>query len=158
MPSTIKYCMYIILCILQTACTDEKQGAEQQIRDWVTAARTQVEQPNPFGFKDMIADDYRDTNQLDKKMLHRRLTAYLLGHKNLHLYTQIKTIHLTDNKHADVQVFIAMAGQTIHDTSALLNLKARSYLIDLRLIKEDGDWQVSNADWRVASVNELLNN
>lgn len=155
MPSVIKYSLYILLCMLQTACTGEKQDADQEIRDLVTAARVLAEQANPFGFKDLIAENYQDTHQHDKKMLLRLLAGYLLGHKNLHLFTQVKMIHLTDDKHADAQIFVAMAAQAIDDTATLLNLKARLYRIDLRLIKEHNDWQVHNAEWRVASMDEL---
>jgi len=61
--------------------------------------------------------------------------GYFFTHKNIHLFTQIESIHFLNDKSAFVTVHVAMAGAVITDINALSRLSARIYKFELQLIK-----------------------
>lgn len=104
----------------------------------------------------MIADSYSDAKKLDKKGIVRMAASYFLGHQNIHLFTHIKDIHLFEPGKAHVSVFVAMTGKPVSTLDSFLNVRARLYLFELALIKEDDEWLLNQASWRRAQINEMM--
>ena len=139
------------------ACSNESDSAEQQIRQFISNAEHQLEQRDISGLKELISENYLDDRNLDQKGILRLALGYFLGHSNIHLFTHIKEIHLTGPEQAHVKLFAAMTGTVVNSMNEFINIRAQLYLFELSLIKEDGDWQVNQARWRRAQINEMLN-
>ena len=154
----VSYCLILLSCLLfMPACSDEPDSAEQQVRQLISQAEHRVEARDASGLKKLISDKYRDDRGLDQKGLLRLALGYFLGHQNIHLFTRIKEIHLTGPEQAHVKLFAAATGKPVSSMDSLINIRAQLYLFELSLIKEDGDWQVNQARWRRAQINEMLN-
>ena len=154
----ISYCLILLSCLLfMPACSDEPDSAEQQVRQFIEQAEQQIEQRNTSGLKELISENYRDNRNLDQKGILRLALGYFLGHQNIHLFTHIKEIHITKPEQAHVKLFAATTGQPVSSMDSFINIRAQLYLFELSLIKEDDEWQVNQARWRRARINEMLN-
>ena len=154
----ISYLVILLCCILFiAACSDEADSEEQQIRQFITQVKQRVEQRDTSGLKTLISEHYQDDKSLDQKGILRLALGYFLAHRNIHLMTHIKQIHLTGTHQAHVELFVATSGKPISSMDSFINIRAQLYLLELSLIKEDGEWQVNQARWRRAQINEMLN-
>ena len=139
------------------ACSNESDSTDQQIRQFISNAEHQLEQRAISGLKELSSENYRTDHNLDQKGILRLALGYFLSHQNIHLFTHIKEIHLTGPEQAHVKLFAATTGNPVSSMDSLINIRAQLYLFELSLIKEDGDWQVNQARWRRARINEMLN-
>ena len=141
------------------ACSNESESdsAEQQIRQFISNAEHQLEQREISGLKELISENDRDYHNLDQKGILRLALGYFLGHQNIHLFTHIKEIHITKPEQAHVKLFAATTGQPVSSMDSFINIRAQLYLFELSLVKEGGDWQVNQARWRRARINEMIN-
>lgn len=104
----------------------------------------------------MIADDYSSRQGENKQMIVRVVSYHLLRSRSIHLLTQIAKIDLQDNHHADVTVFLAMAGRVIPGFDQVARLRADLYRIDFTVVAEKPkDWKVTRAEWRPAEMEDL---
>ncbi|MCW8854810.1 MAG: hypothetical protein OQK76_00270 [Gammaproteobacteria bacterium] len=140
-----------------TGCSDKPGSAEQQIRQFITLGEQSAEQRKMSVLKELVSDNYRDERNLDRKGILRLAQAYFMGHQNIHLFTHIKDIHITKPDQAHVTVFAAMTGTAVDSMDAFISLRARLYLFELSLSKEDDEWKLNQARWRRAQINEMLN-
>lgn len=141
--------------LLLTGC-DETNTPEEQVRQFIEAGTEAVEKRDISDVSDLIAENYSDVHGNNRQMALRMLTGYILGNKNIHVLIDIQHIHIPDSQHAEVQLLAGMAGQSASDFASLFDIRANVYKFDLRLIKNDDDWQLLNARWSVASREDLF--
>ena len=152
---TASFSLIILSCL--TGCSDEPELPEQQIRQFITLGEQSAEQRKMSVLKELVSDNYRDERNLDRKGILRLTQAYFMGHQNIHLFTHIKDIHIIKPEQAHVTLFAAMTGTAVDSMDAFISLRARLYLFELSLIKEEGEWKLNRARWRRAQINEMLN-
>lgn len=145
-----------IASILTITGCDKDETPEDQVRQFIQSGSDAVEKRDISDVKDLIAKNYSDTHGNNRQTVVRILTGYFLRNKNIHLLINIQNIHLPDNKHADVQLLAGMAGQSASDLASLFDIRANVYKFDLRLVKDDDDWQLVNARWSVANREDLF--
>ena len=75
-----------------------------------------------------------------------------MRNQSVYLLVRVNDVVLADPGKAQVDAFVALAGQPIRDATALPELRADLYRFDLRLRDEDGEWRVTSADWRPATL------
>ena len=154
---SVHYCLILLGCLFFiSACSDEPDSAEQQIRQFIATGERLAEQRNISILKELISENYHDEQKRDQKGILRLLMGYFLGHQNIHLLTHIQKINLTGAGQAHVTLFAAMTGKPVSSMDSLINIRAQLYLFELSLIKEANEWQVNQARWRRASINEML--
>ena len=154
----VSYFVILLSCLFfMPACSEEPDSSEQQIRQFISHAEQRIEARDASGLKELIAENYHDDRNLDQKGILRLALGYFLSHQNIHLFTHIKEIHLTEPGQAHVKLFAAATGKPVSTMDSFINIRAQLYLFELSLIKEDGDWQVNQARWRRAQINEMLN-
>ena len=156
-------CLSIIglLLLLATGCADrEVDKPEDRIHQYIEAGKQAAENRDTGALAALIAEDYQDDRQLDKASLIKLSRGYFLRHKNIHLFTRIDAIRLDvppdQAQRAEVEVYVAMAGQPISHIEALSGIHARLYRFELLLIDDGGEWQLLSARWKRARLKEFF--
>ncbi len=100
-------------------------------------------------FKALVSERYRDRAGRTRRDLVRLAARYFLGHRSIHLLTQIQRMELIDPERAQLTLIVAMAGRPFPDTAQLSGFRADLYRFDLELALEEGaGWQVTSGSWR----------
>jgi len=136
------------------ACSENTVSPEDEIRQFVESGVSAAENRSLDDLSSLMHDSYLDQKGYNKKQLGSLLRAYFFRHKNIHLFTRIKTIELLAENQATVKLYVAMAGSVISDVDAIISLRARIYQFELRLIK-DNDWLLQHATWSPSSIVDL---
>jgi hypothetical protein len=144
------------LALLLPACWSTPDSPEAEIRALIARAEEAAEEKDIATLKGMISDDYSADRGEDKQMVVRFISYQLLRSKSIHLLTQIAKIDLQDTRHADVTVFLAMAGRAITGFDQVAQLRADLYRIDFSVAAaQPKEWQVTRAKWRPAGMEDL---
>ena len=145
-----------VAALLLPACSSTPDSPEAEIRALIARAEKAAEEKDIATLKEMISDDYSDQQGQDKQMIIRVVSYHLLRSKTIHLLTQVAKIDLQDTKHADVTIFLAMAGRAIQGFDQVSRLRADLYRIDFSVSAEKPkDWKVTRAEWRPAEMEDL---
>ena len=145
----------LLLILLLAACSDQSPSSpEDEIRRFIDAGIAAAEDKDTGALKDMVAEDYSDQRNFDKKKLFTMVRGLFFRHKNIYLFRKIKDICITGTNNASVEVFVAMAGRQISDITSLTSFRASVYRFNLELTKQD-EWQVLQARWSRASAKDL---
>jgi hypothetical protein len=173
MQSTLTQLSLVVILMagFLTACSEQPVSAEQQIRTLIGQAETAAENKNLDDLKNLIADDYRDSQGHDKKTVSRLLAFYFLRHQSIYLLTRIHSITVagTDQTgkqtgkltgkqsgtYASISLSVAMAGTPFPEN--LSNFRADFFNFDIVMMQTDEeDWQVWQADWRRSDLQDFL--
>jgi hypothetical protein len=126
---------------------------EDEIREVVAEAERAAEARDALALRDLVADDYRDGRGNGAEEIRRYAHGYLLAHQSVHLLVRIDEIELKAADVARLRATVGMAGRETNSGSAW-DLAADVYEFDVTLVREDGDWRVSRADWRRGGLAE----
>lgn len=137
------------------ACSGDEQSPEQQIEQLNSNAKLAAEAKDVGVLKDMVSEDFK-SGQYDKHSIIRLVSLYLLGHKNLHLFSLTRSIQVTDEDSANAEVLVAMAGKPIVGTDQLFDLRAEMLRFNVSYVRNEDEWQVISADWKRATVDDFL--
>jgi hypothetical protein len=149
--------LVLALALVLPACSSPPESPEAQIRALIARAEKAAEEKDIASLKEMISDDYTGGEGENKQTIVRIVSYHLLRSKSIHLLTQIANIDLQDTRHADVRVFLAMAGRAIAGFDQVSRLRADLYRIDFSLIAEQPkDWKVTSAEWRPAEMEDIV--
>ena len=148
-----KYIIFLLCIFLLSACNEQKDTPEVQIRNMVSAMESAVQQRSLDQVKELVSSDYRDEWNGDRRAALRSLLFYFQGHQSIHLLTRISDIQLNDDaSKASVTVYVGMAGQPVDKSASLIDLNADLYRFDVDLIADGDEWLVSSARWEKARV------
>lgn len=144
-----------VLCLLLvTACSDGPVSDEDQLKALIEQAETRAEERKTSELMEMVADSFTGARRYDKKQLEKLLRLYFFRHQKIYLLTRVKALQLTAADHANVTVFVAMAGTAISEIAQITSLRGNIYRFDLEFIKDD-DWLLSAATWQRARIEDL---
>ncbi len=146
--------LLLFAALLIQACSENDKSPEDEIREFIDAGVQAAESRSTDDLAGMAHENYIDHKGFNRKQLTGLLRGYFLRHKNIHLFTRIDAIEILDENRAEVRLFVAMAGNAISDVSALSSLRARTYLFELQLIKQER-WLLRYARWSTASLADL---
>lgn len=148
--------MLFALGLVLPGCSSAPASPEAEIRALIARAEEAAEEKDIAILKGMISDEYSDRRGGDKRMIVRVVSYHLLRSKTIHLLTQIAKLDLQDAAHADVTIYLAMAGRTITGFDQASRLRADLYRIDLSVVAEKPkDWKVTRAEWRPVEMEDL---
>ena len=143
--------------LLLAACGAEPDDPEARLRATIAGAERAVEARSLKQAAAVIAADYRDDRGNDRRAVSQLLFATLQRNRNIHLLSRIAELQLgDDDKSAEVQLYVAMAGSPIASLQQAAALRADLYRFELRFTDGDDGWQLQRADWRRAGLDELL--
>ena len=93
-----------------------------------------------------VSANYRDAQGQDRAEASRYARGYFVANQSIHLLTRIESLEFPAPDEARVKLQVGMAGRGGEPGAA--SLTADLYDFDLALVREDGEWKVSYADWR----------
>lgn len=94
-----------------------------------------------------ISDDYKDPQGNDRNAIKGILFIYLKGYEKVGVFVRDTQVTV-DGDEAEARVKVILTGGEDPDTmGSMVPSTGGGYLIDMRLVNEDGDWKVIRATW-----------
>ena len=134
-----------VALLLLTACSDDG-SPEQQVRAVIESMEVAAEARDVGDLMEHISASYRDAQGQDRTEASRYARGYFIANQSVHLLTRIESLEFPAPDEARVKLQVGMAGRA--GASGQAGLSADLYDFDLALVREDGEWKVSYADWR----------
>lgn len=143
-----------LVSVLVVACSGGALTPEERVRAVLAELEAAAEARDVGLLKPHISEAYKDESGNDRRALLGLATAHFMRNKSVYLLVRVNDVQLREAS-AQVDAFVALAGQPIRDATALPELRADLYRFDIRLAEEDGDWRVTAADWRPAALTDF---
>ena len=141
-----------LLSALVAACSGGESTPEERVRAVLAELEAAAEARDVGLLKPHISEAYKDESGNDRRALLGMATGHFMRNKSVYLLVRVNDVVIVEPGKVQVDAFVALAGQPIRDAAALPELRADLYRFDLRLRDEDGDWRVTAADWRPATL------
>jgi hypothetical protein len=128
---------------------------EERVRATLAAIATAAQARDASAIKPHVSEAYADPHGNDRRALLGFATAELMRHQAVYLWLDVREVELADDGAARVDALVALAGSPIAEPGELARLHAELYRLDLRLRDEKGDYRLTSADWRPASLDDF---
>lgn len=145
----------ILMLLALSACDKNTGSAEDQVRNFIQNGVKAAEARNASELIDRLHPNYLDHRNNDKSQISRLIRALFFRHRNIHLFTRIKSIQFPTQQQARVTLFAALTGSIVSEASLLSGLRAQIYRFELELTHQDGEWLLHEAKWQRASRQDL---
>lgn len=138
-----------------TACGAPPDSPEAQLRALIDDVERAAEGHEISVFRDVVADDYQDERGFDRQTVLRIVQGVLIRNQQIHLLSLLRNMDVQSGE-ARAVVLVAMAGQPIESTEALLNVRADLMRFDVDFVRRGDQWLVRAVEWRRAEVKDFL--
>lgn len=138
-----------------SACGGPPETPEAQLRALIGDVEQAAEGHEISVFRDVVADDYQDERGFDRQTVLRIVQGVLIRNQQVHLLSLVRNIDVQGSE-AGAVVLVAMAGQPIESTEALLNVRADLMRFDVDFVRRGDQWLVGAVAWRRAEVKDFL--
>jgi hypothetical protein len=141
-------CSWVALALF-AGCSNDG-SPEQQVRAVIESMELAAEARDVGDLMEHVAASYRDAQGQDRTELSRYVRGYFIANQSVHLLTRIERLEFPSPDEARVQLQVGMAGRegADHSDGGATSLTADVQNFDVVLVREDGEWKVSYADWR----------
>jgi len=129
---------------LLPGCSDDA-SPEQQVRAVIDSMEVAAEARDVGDLMEHVSTAYRSADGLDRAEAGRTVRGYFVVNQSIHLLTRIESLEFPAPDEARVKLQVGMAGR---GGQGAADLSADLYDFDVVLVREDGEWKVSYADWR----------
>ena len=126
-----------------TGCARNEDGAEAQIRSWISSGVEAAEAKARRDLVAMISPAYADARGNGRDDIENMLRAYFLRARTVGLVTSVDEVRIVADGYANVSLTVGMAGRT----DGVLGFDADAYRFELELEREGDDWQLISARW-----------
>jgi hypothetical protein len=132
--------------LLALAGCGDPDAPEQQVRQVIQQMETAAEARDVGELVQHLSSEYRDANGMDPQQAARYVRGYFIANQRIHLLTRIEAIEFPLEDEARARVLVGMVGA---DANAANNWDLAADLIELKIAlrQEDGEWQVTFAQW-----------
>jgi hypothetical protein len=130
--------------VLLAGCSDDA-SPEEQVRTVIDSMELAAEARDVGDLLEHVSAAYRSADGQDRAETARYVRGYFVANQSIHLLTRIESLEFPAPDEARLKLQVGMAGR---DGQGAANLNADLYDFDVVLVREDGEWKVSYADWR----------
>jgi hypothetical protein len=146
--STLHAALALVLGLVLVSCgKEDRPPAETEVRALIERAERLAEEGDIEAFRDLISEDYSDGRGNNRQSIVLLLNYYFSANRNIHLLTRTPQVHLPDSTHADLLVFVAMAGRPIAGPDRLTTVNADLYHVYASVALEGDVWRITSARW-----------
>ncbi len=116
------------------------------------------------GFEDRVLGDvlkyisqaYHDQSNREFEDIKKVIHIQMLRHKSLHVFSNVKDIQWTDDKHATVEIVAAMGAKPIESVNILTSIKADMAKFTVDFVLENDIYKVKSVQWSWAEPSDFL--
>lgn len=148
--------LLLVCTVAVPKCRCSQSTPEEQVRQAIDSVVKAVNDRELKPVAAAISDQYADDDGNHKEQLVGYLRAQFVLRRNLYLVVKLSSIACPEPTQAKVVAFAAMAATSGGVLPDLRNLSADVYRFDIHMADEDGAWRVVGADWKPATVKDLL--
>jgi hypothetical protein len=136
--------VFLVVLAALAGCSDDA-SPEQQVRAVIDSMEVAAEARDVGDLMEHVSAAYRNADGLDRAETARYVRGYFVANQSIHLLTRIESLEFPAPDEARVKLQVGMAGR---GGQSAAGLSADLYDFDVALVREDGEWKVSYADWR----------
>ncbi len=141
-------CFWLALVLLLAGCADDG-SPEQHVRTVIKSMELAAEARDVGDLMEHMSVNFRDAQGQDRTEASRYARGYFIANQSVHLLTRIESLEFPSPDEARVKLQVGMAGrERASQSDGGGGLTADLYDFDVALVREDGEWKVSYADWR----------
>lgn len=144
-----------VAALLLMACGGSPATPEAQLRALIDDVEQAAESHEISVFRNVVADDYQDEHGFNRQTVLRIVQGVLVRNQQIHLLSLVRRLDVEEAT-ASAVVLVAMAGQPIESTEALLNVRADLMRFDVDFVRRSDEWRVGAVEWRRAEVKDFL--
>lgn len=134
------------LLIVALAGCGRAPSPEDEIRAVIGALESAAEARDVGDLMQHVSSAYRDAYGSGSREASRYARGYFIAHQSIHLLTRVESLEFPSPEEARAKVLVGMVGREA-DAASAWDLAADLYEFDVSLVKEDGDWKVTYAQW-----------
>jgi hypothetical protein len=137
----------LLMCVLLAPGCKKPLSEEDKIKAMITETADLAKGKDIKGILKHVSENYKDQEGNDRNALKGILFIYLQGYQKVGVF--VRDIQVTvDGGEAEAQVKVILTGGEDPDTlGGVVPETGGGYLIDMKLVNEDGDWMVIRATW-----------
>ena len=139
----MRFALVTALALL-AGCSNDA-SPEQQVRAVIDSMELAAEERDVGDLMEHVSVAYRSADGQDRTEMSRYVRGYFVANQSIHLLTRIESLEFPAPDEARLKLQVGMAGR---EGQGAANLNADLYNFDVVLVREDGEWKVSYADWR----------
>lgn len=138
--------LFLILTLFFiTACDNDTQTPEQQIKAVIADIEQGIEERSLSQVMEHISDDYHDHKSRSKKDIKRYVQLQILRNQNITILSRVKSLDV-QNDIASVELSAAAAARGSELNIA--SVRADTHKASVVLKNDSGDWKVISASLR----------
>lgn len=137
----------LVIMFIGLAGCGEPDSPEAQVRTLIEQMERAAEARDVGDVMDLLSPNYRDAHGNGPDEVSRIVRGYFIANQSIHLLTRVQELSFPQNDEARARVLIGMVGREA-DAANAWNLAADLYEFDVVLIRENGEWKITWAQWR----------
>lgn len=130
----------------------DADSPEQQVREVIGKMEVAAEARDVGELMEHLSEDYRDVNGMGVEEAARYARGYFIANQSLHLVIHVEQIEFPTDGEARARILVGMVGRdaarATDSAVDLASLAADLYEFKIALRREDGEWQITFAEWR----------
>ena len=140
----MRYAFVVGVLALLAGCADDS-SPEAQVRSVIESMERAAQARDVGALMEHVSANFRSADGQDRAETSRYARGYFIANQSIHLLTRIESLEFPSPDEARVKMQVGMAGSG--GDQGVANVSADLHDFDVALVREDGEWKVSYADW-----------
>ena len=150
------FLLFLFTSVIFQSCT-ATTSPEQIVENFITECENSIEKGSGRELRNLIAENYSDSNGRTKKEIGNLVSGYLLRNRAIYSYSLINSVKINEDDSISARVLTALAAKPITDISNLPTLNSDIYWFDIKITSGDGGWKLIDASWQQAMLDDFFN-
>lgn len=140
--------LFAVLCAALIAPGCKKPQSDEELIKAMIAETAELARAKDIkGILENVSEEYKDQQGNDRNALKGILFIYFQGYETVGVFVRDTQVTVEGDQ-AQAQVKVILTGGEDPDTlGGVVPKSGGGYLIDMNLVREDGDWMVIRATW-----------
>jgi hypothetical protein len=139
-----RHALCVLLLTILGSCSDS-QSPEEAVRSVITSMEKAAEARDVGDMVEHVSESYRDGYGQGRDEVSRYIRGYFIANQSIHLLTRIEELDFPSKEEARATVLVGMLGRDAG--AATWDVAADVYRFKITLLREDGEWKLTYAEW-----------
>ncbi len=157
-PAALLQLLFLLLplaFLLWSSCS-APPTAEQIMDDFLGRCDAALEKRSSRELRELIADDYADSEERTKQDIAAIAAGYLLRNKAIYTYRLTESVDVNDDDSISALILTALAARPITDVSILPAINSDIYWFEITIAKDGRKWRLTQASWQQAMLEDFF--